>query len=119
MTPPATSAVNGLGKPFSNSKVRLQHPQQVGLQTLLDRSHHLSRQLPPGWAAEVTEGFKVEGIQQAFLSDPSVEAQRGQRAQLWLDIHAGGRWAGLPAGASGEARASGKEATARETKDRA
>jgi hypothetical protein len=65
---------------------------------------------------KAAERFKVEGIQQAFLSDPSVEAQRGQRAQLWLDIHAGGRWAGLPA--SGEAQASGKEATGRETKDR-
>lgn len=59
----------------------------------------------------MTEGFKVEDIQQAFISDPSVEAQRGQRAQLWLDIHSGGRWAGLPA--LGEARASGKEATAK------
>lgn len=58
----------------------------------------------------------MEDIQQAFISDPSVAAKRGQGAQLWLDISAGGRWAGLPA--SGEAQASGKEATARETKDR-
>lgn len=64
----------------------------------------------------MTEGFKVEDIQQAFISDLSVEAKRGQRAQLWLDIYAGGRWAGPLA--SGEAQASGKEATARETKVR-
>lgn len=54
----------------------------------------------------MTEGFKVEDIQQAFISDPSVEAKRGQGAQLWLDIYAGGRWAGPLA--SGEARASGR-----------
>lgn len=55
----------------------------------------------------MTEGFKVEDIQQAFISDPSVEAKKGQRAQLRLDIYAGGRWAGPPA--SGEAQASRKE----------
>lgn len=58
----------------------------------------------------------MENIEQAFLPDPSVEVKRGQGVQLWLDIHEGGRWAGPPA--SGEAQASGKEATAWETKDR-
>lgn len=48
------------------------------------------------------EEFKVENIQQAFISDPSVHMKTGQRAQLWLDIQEGGRWTGLPA--SGEAR---------------
>lgn len=65
----------------------------------------------------MTEGFKVEDIQQTSISDPSVEAKRGQRAQLWLDIYSGGRWAGPRA--SGEAQAGGGgEATAWETKDR-
>lgn len=73
-------------------------------------THGLSRQLPPGWAAEKAErSSKWRGGQPAFLSDPSVAVKRGQRAQLWLDIHEGGRWAGPPA--LGEAQASGKEAT--------